>query len=80
MLDQIKALFKVKEAATAEDYRQLYATPQGKKVLDDICVRLCRVHKKEFSAVASHNDYAAGARGVGLTILEALSDKQNKSN
>ena len=75
MIEHFKKLFKVRDAVTAETYRQVYGTPQGKAVIDDICIRLCGVTKKEFSSVASKNDYAAGARGVGLTILEAISDK-----
>ena len=77
MIENFKKLFAVKEIATGEDYRKVYSTPQGKKVIDDICIRLCGVLKKEFSATASKNDYAAGARGVGLTILEAI-NKQIK--
>jgi hypothetical protein len=73
MIENLKQLFAHKEIATADEYRQVYATPHGKKVIDDICVRLCGVTKKEFSSTASKNDYAAGARGVGLTILEAVS-------
>jgi hypothetical protein len=63
-----KKIRRVLPGQVSDDYNQLFDTPQGERVLRDICKR-GKVFRSCFAGARESSDYLLGRRDLALEIL-----------